>query len=112
MKFDHLTEFDFYRRLGQSPGASLVLFSGPHCGACRRAEAVLPQALAGAVAQLFKVDVEKSTALAREYDIFHLPALLLFVDGHYHAAIESPLLPAQLRRAVEAALKLPAEEAP
>lgn len=107
-----MTEFDFYPRLGRSAGASLVLFSGPHCGACRRAEAVLPQAMAGAVAQLFRVDVEKSTALAREYEIFHLPAMLLFVDGHFHAAIASPLLPEKLRQAVTTALTLPAEEAP
>lgn len=111
MRFANLTEFDFYPRLGQSAGASLVLFSGPHCGACRRAEAVLPQALAG-VAHLFRVDVEKSTALAREYEIFHLPAMLLFVDGHFHAPIESPLLPEKLRQAVMTALTLPAEEAP
>ncbi|HEU0283053.1 MAG TPA: thioredoxin family protein [Gallionella sp.] len=112
MQFCSLTEFDFYPRLAGSPGASLVLFSGPHCGACRRAEAVLPQALAGAVAHLFKVDVEQATALAREYEVFHLPALLLFVDGHFHANIESPLLPQKLRQAVETALTLPAEEAP
>lgn len=112
MRFANLTEFDFYPRLGQSAGASLVLFSGPHCGACRRAEAVLPRAMTGAVAHLFRVDVEKSTALAREYEIFHLPAMLLFVDGHFHAAIASPLLPEKLRQAVTTALTLPAEEAP
>lgn len=112
MRFADLTEFDFYARLGQSAGVSLVLFSGPHCGACRRAEAVLPRALAGAVAHLFRVDVEKSTALAREYEIFHLPAMRLFVDGRFHAAIESPLLPENLRQAVATALTLPAEEAP
>jgi thioredoxin-like negative regulator of GroEL len=112
MRFANLTEFDFYSRLAQSPGVSLVLFSGPHCGTCRKAEAVLPQALAGTVAHLFKVDVEKSIALAREYEIFHLPALMLFVDGHFHAGIHSPLLPEKLRQAVETVLKLPAEEAP
>ncbi|WP_161626933.1 thioredoxin family protein [Sulfuricella denitrificans] len=112
MKFTNLTEFDFYPRLAQSPGSSLVLFSGPHCGTCRKAEAVLPQALAGWVDRLYKVDVEKSIALAREYEIFHLPALILFVDGHFHAWIHSPLLPEMLQQVVEKALILPAEEAP
>jgi thioredoxin-like negative regulator of GroEL len=112
MRFANLTEFNFYPRLAQSPGASLVLFSGPHCGTCRQAEAVLPQALAGTVAHLFKVDVEKSIALAREYEIFHLPALMLFVDGHFHAGIHCPLQPEKLQQAVEKALTLPAEEAP
>jgi thiol-disulfide isomerase/thioredoxin len=68
-----LTEFDFYPQP--------ALFSGPHCGACRKAGAVLPQAMAGRAEHLSKVDVEKSIALAREYEKFHLPALLLFVDG-------------------------------
>lgn len=112
VRFTNLTEFDFYPRLAQSQGASLVLFSGPHCGTCRKAESVLPQALAGRVEHLFKVDVEKSIALAREYEIFHLPALMLFVDGHFHAGIHSPLLPEKLQQAVEKALTLPAEEAP
>ena len=112
MRIANLTEFDFYPQLVQSPGVSLVLFSGPHCGTCRKAEIVLPQALAGRVEHLFKVDVEKSIALAREYEIFHLPALLLFVDGHFHAMIHSPLLPEKLRQAVDTALTLPAEEAP
>ncbi|MGE5027229.1 MAG: thioredoxin family protein [Betaproteobacteria bacterium] len=112
MRFSGLTEFDFYPRLRQSAGASLVLFSGPHCSACRRAESMLPQAAAGMVAHLFRVDVEKSTALAREYEIFHLPAMLLFVDGHFHAVIESALLPESLRQAIMTALTLPAEEAP
>lgn len=112
MRFINLTEFNFYPQLALSPGASLVLFSGPHCGTCRMAEVVLPQALAGTVAHLFKVDVEKSIALAREYEIFHLPAMLLFVDGHFHAEIHSSLLPEKLRHAVGIALTLPAEEAP
>jgi thioredoxin 1 len=112
VQFVNLTEFDFYPRLAQGSGVSLVLFSGPHCGTCRKAEAVLPLALAGQVEHLFKVDVEKSTALAREYAIFHLPALLLFVDGQFHAEIQCLLLPEKLQQAVKKALTLPAEEAP
>ena len=64
------------------------------------------------MAHLFKVDVEKSTALAREYEVFHLPALFLFLDGSFHAAIKTSLVPEKLRQAVETALILPAEEAP
>ena len=112
MQFALLTEFDFYRRLAASSGVSLVLFSGPDCGTCRRAEAMLPDALVGAVAHLFKVDAQQSMALAREYEVFHLPALFLFVDGHYHAPLHSALSPAALRQAVAAALQSPSQEAP
>jgi thioredoxin 1 len=110
--FETLTEFDFYRTLGQAKGASLVLFGSRGCGACRQAEAVLPGALDGAALHLFKVDVQQSAALAREYEVFHLPALFLFVDGHYHAPVHSPLTPEALRRAVAAALQSPPQEAP
>ena len=111
-QLDQLTEFDFYRRLAASSGVSLVLFSGPDCGACRRAETMLSEALAGTEVHLFKVDVQKSMALAREYEVFHLPALFLFVDGHYHAPLHNALSPAALRQAVAAALQSPSQEAP
>ena len=111
-RFETLTEFDFYCTLARAGGASLVLFGGPGCSACRRAELLLPQALDGAVAHLFKVDVQQSTALAREYEVFHLPALFLFVDGHYHAPVPSALTRSALRQAVAAALQSPSQEAP
>lgn len=110
--FQTLSEFDFYRTLAHAGGVSLVLFGSRGCGACRQAEAVLPKALDGAVAHLFKVDVEQGTALAREYEVFHLPALFLFVDGHYHASVHSALTPEALRRSVAAALQSPAQEQP
>jgi thioredoxin 1 len=107
-----LTEFDFHPTLAQSPGVSLVLFSGPDCGTCRLVEKRLPQCVEGMAVALYKVDVQQSTALAREYDVFHLPALFLFVDGVYHAPLHSEVALPKLQQAIAAALALPAEDEP
>lgn len=106
-----IDEFNFHARLTQAKGPALVLFSGPDCGSCRQVERRLPAA-AGPGMTLFKVDVQKSTALARQYEVFHLPALFLFRDGHYHARLECEVTPERLGRAIEAALARPAEEEP
>lgn len=106
-----IDEFHFHARLRQTPGAALVLFSSPDCGSCRQVERRLPAAVGPDIA-LYKVDVQKSTALARQYEVFHLPALFLFRDGHYHAKLECEVTPEKLERAIEAALAGPAQEEP
>jgi thioredoxin-like negative regulator of GroEL len=106
-----LDEFTLHRRLAQTPGTALVLFTSPSCGACRTVERLLATA-APQGATLFKVDVQHAQALARAYDVFHLPALFLFHDGHYHARLDCEVTPAGLQGAIAAALARPAEEEP
>ena len=107
-----LTEFDFHRRLAQTPGVSVVLFSSPDCRACRSLEKRLPALLEEAPARLYKVDVQRATALARAYEIFHLPSLLVFVDGHYHGPLQAAPRGGILRQALRALLAAPAEDEP
>lgn len=106
-----LDEFNLYQRLAQSRGASLVLFASPTCGTCRTVERLLPAAAPSDVRQ-FRVDVQQSLGLARAYEVFHLPALFLFHDGRYHARLDCEVTPAALGRAIDAALKAPAQEEP
>lgn len=108
---ERLDEFTLHARLAQTPGASLVLFSSATCGACRTVEQQLPAAAPAGV-RLFLVDVGQALALARAYEVFHLPALFLFRDGHYHARLDCEVTAAALRRAIEAALAAPAQEEP
>ena len=67
----NLDEFDFHRTLHGLPGLALVLFSSAGCGTCRRVERLLPEA-AGHGIRLFKVDVLKSTGLARQYEVLEI----------------------------------------
>lgn len=105
-------EGDFHNTVGQWPGRTLLLFGQPGCGACRRAEAVVPAALAGVVQHFVKIDTAAQAALAREFDVFHLPAMHLYIDGRYHAPLHCELTTEALRAAVVRAACAPAAEAP
>ena len=107
-----LSEFDYHATLARTSGASLVLFGSPGCGACRKVENLLPEAAGSSIAALFKVDVQQATALARQYALFHLPALFLYHDGLFHAELQCEVTPSALRQAINNALAKPAQEEP
>lgn len=112
-RLPYLDQFEFHETIERTRGVVLVMFSAPGCGACRRWRPLLVR-LAGERAdlQVFEVDAARDLALAREFEVFHLPALFLFVDGLYHCALHSEAQPARLEAALQAALMAPAEEAP
>lgn len=112
MGFLELTEFDFHPRLAASAGVAVVMFSGPDCGACKRLEKLLPNWLGGKADHLYKVDAQRSTALARSYEVFHLPSLFVFVNGHYHAPLQAEAAPTPMNAALEKVLAEPAHEEP
>ncbi len=112
MPFAELSEFDFHKRLAATPGIAIVMFSGPDCGACKRLEKNLPEWLSGHVDHLFKIDAQRSTALTRAYEVFHLPSLFVFVNGHYHAPLQAEAAPAPLIDALRRLLTEPAHEEP
>lgn len=112
MQLYPLSEFDFHPRLAQSRGVSLVLFSAPDCGSCRVWRQLLRDFASPLLHHGYLVDVQTATALANEYDVFHLPALFLFIDGKFHTPIQSQAGPAQLHEAIAAALERAAREEP
>jgi thioredoxin 1 len=112
MPIRELTEFDFHSTLAASKGVSLVMLSGPDCGACRRMEETLPELTHDLVDHLFKVDVQKSAGLARAYEIFHLPSLFVFVDGHYHGPLHAEPTRLAFLPAIKDLLASPAQEEP
>lgn len=112
LAFQQLDEFTFYATLAHSPGASLVLFDSPECGACRALKQQLPALLGTSVQQLYRVNVGESTGLAREYEVFYLPALFLFVDGQFHAPVQAVLTAPALQAAIQSLMRQPAQEAP
>lgn len=108
-----LTQFDYHHRLEDTRGIAIVMFSKHACAACRAWHQLLAryQALHPAI-QLFTVDVEEETGLGEEMEIFYLPALFLYVNGQFHAPLQSVARLSQLEAAVQKALHLPAQEQP
>lgn len=108
-----LDQFNFHHRLEAATGISLVVFTAPGCGACRMLRAALME-LGGHRdgINLFEVDVQRDMALVREFEVFHLPALFLYVDGSFHDEIRCESLPHKILQAVDAAQLAPAAEAP
>ena len=110
-RFESLRAHDYHHRLAATPGLGLVLFTSPECGTCRRVEALLPEAAPDS-ARLYKVDVQRDTALASAFGLFHLPTLYLYRAGHFHARLDCEIAPARLTDAIATALAAPAEEEP
>ena len=61
---------------------------------------------------VFQVDAELNMALSHEYELFHLPALFLFVNGEFHCELQAEARLPHLLHALDVALAAPAEEAP
>lgn len=99
-----LSEFDFHHVTARQAGQALVLFGQAACGACRAAKARLPLLLPDSVTTLFEVDVAVSSALAHEFELFHLPALALYNNGAFHAWVNAPLTQQDLAAAIHNAL--------
>lgn len=108
-----LDQFDFHATLMDTTGIALVTFTSPDCGSCRHLHQVM-QAVARQQPgwRLFEVDAQRDAALTREFEVFHLPALFLFLDGEFHCEIHAEAAPAAIIEATLAGLALPPEEAP
>ena len=108
-----LDQFNFHHTLEATPGVSLVLFTGPACGACRQVKALLAaHADEFARVNLFEVNAEQDMGLVNEFAVFHLPALFLFHEGHFHAELHSEPRVRALLDAIDHSLSQPAQEAP
>ncbi len=107
-----LDQFSFYPTVTDTPGPALVLFTAASCGACRHWKQLLQGFAQSDGIPVFEVDAGIDQALAREFELFHLPALFLFLDGDYHRPLECEASLPSVRSAIKTALMLPAEEAP
>src|SRR5512143_1765312 len=110
--FSRLGEGEFQRRLADSAGAAVVLFSAPHCSACRAWKRLLPQALADLAAAFYEVDVSEATGVARYFGIFHLPTVYLYRDGQFHAELQCEARAEAIRQTVSRLLAAPAQDEP
>ncbi len=110
--FESLNEGDYHARLGRTTGVAVVLFSHAPCGACRLWKQLLPRALLSIATHFFEVDVALATGIARYFEVFHLPTIYLYRDGHFHAELQSEARVAAIQTASLNLLTAPAQEEP
>lgn len=78
-----LTKNNFNQEVLETKGIVLVDFYADWCGPCRMLSPViedLSKELDGKV-KIFKVNVDKDEALSDNFNIFTIPALVVFKDG-------------------------------
>lgn len=112
-QIQRLNDHNFYNALGETTGPSIVFFSKPGCSSCHLWKRLLEELLQQRDdIQIFEVDAEQNMALSHEYELFHLPAMFLFLNGEFHCELQSEARLPDLQTALEVALDSPAEEAP
>lgn len=108
-----LDDLNFYSVLAETPGTALVFFTAPHCGACRNLKRALESFLRlYPPLPVFEIDAVHNGGLVNALEVFHLPSMFLYVDGHYHRELKCEPLPARIHQAIQTGLSLPAEEEP
>ena len=92
---------------------TLVFFSSAGCSSCRHLQRILEETSAKHPEWLiYQVDTQQDIALAREFEVFQLPALFLFHRGNFHSEICCEATQAAIAAAVDTALQNPPQEAP
>ncbi|MDH5376869.1 MAG: thioredoxin domain-containing protein [Gammaproteobacteria bacterium] len=109
--FKQLDQFDYHSVLEETKGISLVLFVKQSCSSCKSwASLLLNYQNFHPAIQLFLLDVERDPGLGEEFELFHLPGIFLYIDGQFHATIQSEARLSQFEAAVQKAVfSLPQE---
>ena len=94
-------------------GDALVVLGTDACGACRLAKRVLAElpvdALGGGDFFVADVDPQHAMGLVEEWEVHHLPCLVIVRDGDPWARVSARLVPGELAAAITAARAGPAD---
>lgn len=101
-----ITEKDFEAEVIRSSTPVMVDFWATWCGKCKMLSGIIDQiaAAAGSAAKIVKVDVDKDMALARRFNVAHLPALLFFKNGELVSRIDDMTTKAAIVEHIKAML--------
>jgi len=98
---------DLFRDTRANCGDVLVVLGTPACGACRRVKALLRtltiQSSGGGTLAVAEVDATHAMGLVDDWEVFHLPALMLLRDGEPWRRVEALLAAEPLAAAILAA---------
>ncbi len=72
---------NFEEKVTNASGVVLVDFFATWCGPCRMLTPVLEEVSEETDAKIYKVDIDKSEDLSREYGIMVVPTMIIFKDG-------------------------------
>jgi len=107
----HLDGRDVMAELSARGGDALVVLGTEACGACRRAKRVLGELEDGEVGGpgllVAHVDALHAAGLLEEWEIHHLPGLILIRGGDPWVRVESRLVASELGPAIASARRGP-----
>ena len=79
MKVIEVNETNFKEEIKN--GKVLVDFNATWCGPCRMLKPILDEFSDNTTVKVLSVDVDQNENLAREYNIYSIPCLILFENG-------------------------------
>jgi thioredoxin-like negative regulator of GroEL len=111
--FPQLSQSDLYHRIADNPAPTIVFFSSEGCSSCRHLREILEQLRhLHPEWPIYQIDALAEMGLVREFEVFHLPSMFLFVQGTFHSEISCVASRSAIETAVRAAMLVPPQEAP
>jgi thioredoxin-like negative regulator of GroEL len=111
--FRKLNQFEFHHVIEATRGVCLVIFTGPGCSSCKAWKALLAEYQGQhPELQLFEIDAEEDTGLVREFDVFHLPSMFLFIGGQFHCEFQSEASVSAIENTLNTQMSAPSQELP
>lgn len=112
-RYNQLDQFTFHHVIAESAGVSLVFFTKQGCKSCGAWRQQLQLLSTKRLdVRLFEVDAEREQGLAREFEIFHLPALYVFKNGQFYGELQSEARLAAIQETLNTLLSGPPQEMP
>jgi len=98
---------DLFVEAERRGGDLLVVLGTASCGACKRLwrllETLQPGQVGGGDFAVADVEATHAMGLVEDWEVFHLPAMMLLRDGEPWARVQAPLEQVALGRAIRTA---------